>query len=217
MGMLARGVAASAKSWGWRTGDTRKLFHVMIFTAAAGVRWFAGFGALIVFGVLVAGLVLGAVYRGPRSALFEALARPEDVPHRGWYVVIPLIATALGGVTAHLLGGRLGVVAFLVSGWGDAVGEPVGIRWGRHRYRILTRRGVACTRSWEGTFAVFGVSFLGAVVGLSLLGEAGGGLWGLSAMVALSATLIETVSPHGWDNFTVPVAVIGTLLACGLS
>lgn len=212
---MARSAAVMGMRRGWRTGDTRKIFHVTVFSSAAILRWFTGMGALAVFGVIVAGTVLNGVRLRGSSPLFRALARPEDKPHEAWYVVIPLCATAFGGGVSHLLGGRLSAVSLLVSAWGDAVGEPVGVRWGRHRYRIPALSGLTCTRSWEGSLAVFAASFLAAATGLMLLGIRGDHFWGTVALVGLAGTLVETVSPHGWDNFTVPMAVVMTLMLLG--
>jgi len=38
-------------------------------------------------------------------------------------------------------------------GWGDAVGEPVGTRFGRHPYRVPSLAGVPATRTLEGSLA----------------------------------------------------------------
>ena len=134
--LLAGGWSVSGHRRGWRVGDTRKIFHFTIFTGAALLRWRVDGGAVIVYGVLVAGGVLVATWRGAASGLFNALARPADAPYERRHVVAPLVCTAVGGVLAHLIAGPLAAVPYLVAGWGDAVGEPVGIRWGRHRYRV---------------------------------------------------------------------------------
>lgn len=199
-------IAGRLRRRGWRDGDTRKIFHVVIFTTASLLRLFAGIGPVAVFGTIVFCGVLLAVRRGEGDLVFEAMARQSDRPRRGLHVVVPLIATALGGVTAHLVAGPLAAPVILVGGWGDAVGEPVGIRWGRHRFRVPTIAGVTATRSVEGTTAVWLASCLAAFLGLWGLGYAPAEALGAAAIVGTTATAVESISPHGLDNFTILVA-----------
>jgi phytol kinase len=137
------------------------------------------------------------------------LARDTDRPHRSLFILVPLATTAIGGLASALLTGPYAVVGYLVSGWGDAAGEPVGARWGKHEYRVPSLAGVGATRSLEGSAAVFMVGWGGATVAL----------WGLAqpsqaALVGLACAavgaLVEAVSNHGLDNLTVQVAASGT-------
>jgi hypothetical protein len=43
-------------------------------------------------------------------------------------------------------GVELALVGYLVTGWGDAVGEPVGVWIGRHRFRVLSLTGIPSER-----------------------------------------------------------------------
>lgn len=199
--------AAKLHRNGWRVGDTRKIFHFSIFTGAAVVRWQVDPASVLVFGTVVACGVLHAVWQGNRSALFRALARPDDAPHQRLHVVAPLLSTAVGGVLAQWIAGPLAVVAFLVTGWGDAVGEPIGIRWGRHRYRVPTWGVPNAERSWEGSAAVLVASSLAAAFGLVICGYSGMNVAVYAVVLGISATVIEAISPHGFDNLTLLVAV----------
>ena len=52
--------------------------------------------------------------------------------------------------------GSYAAVGYLVAGWGDAVGEPVGTRFGRHPYRVpFTRRRARGPHASKGSMAVF--------------------------------------------------------------
>jgi phytol kinase len=93
-------------------------------------------------------------------------------------------------------------VGYLAAGWGDAIGEPVGARWGRHRYRVPSLAGVAATRSWEGSAAVFAVATLGSTIALA--GVGGAPWWGGFACGA-AAAFVEGISNHGLDNLTVQI------------
>lgn len=215
---LAGSFAGALRRRGFRTGDTRKIFHFCVFTSAACVRAFSSEGpaAVAAYGLTVFLGILASVYRGEGDLVFEALARPSDAPKRALHVVVPLIATALGGLFAHIIGGGAEIVAMLVGGWGDAVGEPVGIRWGKHRYAVKSLGGVPSTRSWEGTAAVLVASVCAGFLGFRLIGIDPASAIAMASIVALVATTVETFSPHGTDNFSVmAVAAITTRLLLG--
>lgn len=191
---------ARLRGRGMRVAYTRKIFHFLIFTAAAVVHALSGLPGTLVFGTVVAALVLVTVVRGEGDPFYEALARERDRPHRTLFIVVPLVTTALGGLASALLTGPWASVGYLAAGWGDAVGEPVGARWGRHRYRVPSLAGVPATRSWEGSAAVFLVASLGSAIALA--GVGGAPWWGGFACGGVAA-VVEGVSNHGLDNLTV--------------
>ena len=209
--LLAGVAAARARQAGVRVAYTRKLFHFAIFTVAAIVHQRWAVSGTVVFGSVVATVVLFAVWRGDGFPLFEAMARDRDRPHRALFVVVPLITTAVGGLAAALLAGPYAGVGYLAAGWGDAVGEPVGARWGRHRYRVPSLAGVPATRSWEGSAAVFVVASAGSAVALASIG--GAPIWGGLVCGAVAAA-VEGISNHGLDNLT--VQLVPALVAAAL-
>lgn len=198
---------------GIRTPYTRKIFHFLIFTAAGGAHLAWGRPGAVVFGTVVAGWVLHAVWRGDGHAFYEALARPSDAPRRGLFVVVPLGATAVGGVAANLLFPVHAVVGYLVCGWGDAVGEPVGVRWGRHPYRVPTLAGVPAERTLEGSAAVAGAGALAAAAGLWLSGRPPGTAASVGLACGAVGAAVEAASHHGLDNVTIQVAAAATASA----
>ena len=185
---------------------TRKIFHFSIFTMAGVIQLTIGLPGVVIFGCVVSLAVLWAIYRGDSFPLYEALARPSDRPRRTLFIVVPLLTTAVGGVLANLLFARMAFVGYLVCGWGDALGEPVGTRWGKHRYRVPSLAGVPATRSLEGSSAVFLAGAAAAFLGLTIAGVTPM----TAALVALAAGLtgavVEAFSTHGLDNLTVQVA-----------
>jgi phytol kinase len=198
---------------GWRTGYTRKVFHFLVFTTAAAVQAGLGFSVLAVFGAATSLVIAWAVLCGEGHVLYEAMARESDAPRRTLFIVTPYAATLLGGVLANAFFGDAAVYGYLVAGLGDAAGEPAGTRFGRHRYRVPSAGGVVAYRSWEGSAAVFAVSLV-ALVLAALLAGAGVPGFGTLALVALAATAVEALSPHGWDNLTmqlVPAALAAYL------
>lgn len=194
-----------------RAGYSRKIFHFLIFTSAGVVGAVGGFTAVQVFGTGVGIVILFAVLRGDKSTLFRAVSRPSDAPHEKGYVLVPFLMTALGGLTSNLLFGRLALIGYIAAGWGDALGEPVGIRWGRHTYHVPTLTEIRCVRSLEGSLAVCFGSLLGVTGAFHwFFGFTGWDLFAASAAVALSTTLVEALSFHGLDNLTVQVFSTGT-------
>ena len=185
---------------------TRKLFHFVIYTGAAGVQALAGLAGTMAYGTVVAALVVVALLRSDGDPFYEALARPTDRPHRTLFILVPLVTTALGGLVSNILVGGYATVGYLVCGWGDAIGEPVGTRWGKHRYRVPSLAGVAATRSAEGSLAVLVAGTLAAAVALSLLGVGGTDLAVGAVWCGGGGTVVEGVSNHGIDNLTIQVA-----------
>ena len=192
-----------------RTGYTRKLFHVLIFTSAVAVHAVGGFWAVCVFGLMVSLVVGVAVFRGRGNRLYEALARAQDRPHRTYYIIVPYFATLIGGMFSNIFFGPLAVVGYLVGGLGDAAGEPAGVRWGKHPYTIS--RGV--TKTFEGSLAVLATSIVALLISVAISPELHLNLQSLLVLpvIAIVCTLVEAFSPRGWDN--VPMQVVPTVLA----
>lgn len=214
-GVLAGWAAAYCRErWQWPVGYSRKIFHFAIFTLAGILGLVKGFGAVQVFGAAVGVVVLRAVWRGNQSRLFRAVARPNDHPFEKFCILVPFLMTALGGMLSNLLFGQFAVVGYITTGWGDAAGEPVGTRWGKHTYRVPTLRGMVTRRSIEGSGAVFLASLCGCVILLSLGYNA---TWSFvllaSLILAMITTLVEAVSFHSLDNLTIQITTSG---ACGL-
>lgn len=207
LGLAAAWVAARTRARGIAVPYTRKIFHFAVFSGAAVVHTLSGLGGTIVYGSVVAALVLVAVARGDGNPVYEALARDTDRPHRTFFILVPLVTTAVGGLASALVAGPYASVGYLVAGWGDAIAEPVGARWGRHPYRVPSLAGVTARRTVEGSTAVFLASWLAAALALGVLGTGGtSSLW-MGGTCAVVATAVEAVSHHGADNLTVPLVV----------
>jgi phytol kinase len=194
---VARGVAAPY---------TRKTFHFVIVSAAMFVQLRWGFHGTIVYGSVIATAVLIAVARGAGNPFYEALARPSDEPHRTLYVLVPLATTALGGLLANLWFPDWAHVGYMAVAWGDAVGEPVGTRWGRHRYRVPSLAGVVATRSIQGSAAVLVAATAAAFIAVSVAGVRPVPAAVAALAVGLGTTIVEAVSHHGLDNLTIQIA-----------
>lgn len=187
---------------GLKTGYTRKIFHFLIFTSATVIHATWGIRMVCLFGAATSLVIFYAVFRGDGHLLYEAMARERDAPHRTYYILAPYCATFVGGVTSNVFFGEAALVGYLVAGLGDAIGEPVGTRFGKHTYRVPSFKGVPSIRSYEGSSAVFLMSMCAIVVAFSLsphLHYEGNALLLIPAL-ALFSTVLEAISPHGWDN-----------------
>ena len=201
-----------------RTGYTRKVFHFAIFFTVAVLQAKLGLRAVCLFGAMTTLVIAFALVRGEGRLHYEAIAREKDAPYRTHYIVVPYIATLIGGVASSMLFGQWALYGFLVTGVGDAIGEPVGTRFGKHPYRVPSMRGVTCTRTIEGSAAVFIVSTLAALAASSLRSgntHTAAAVIAVCIVIGLASALCEAVSPHGWDNCTlqlVPAAIAYALL-----
>ena len=209
----ALGFAGWLKRRGVRTGYTRKTFHFLIFGTVAALQGLGGTPAVCLFGATCSLAVFFAVWRGRGNLFYEAMAREKDEPHRTHFILVPYFTTLVGGLASSLLFGPLAIAGFLVAGLGDAIGEPVGARFGKHRYRVFSRAAVPATRSLEGSAAVCLASACALALAVAAspqlaLGALG---WYKIAAIAVISALTEAISPHGWDNAT--MQVVPTALA----
>lgn len=204
-GALALATAASLKRrFAWKTGYSRKTFHFLVFGGACFAQVEFGTPAVCLYGGMVSLVVLFAIVRGAGHAGYEALAREKDAPYATYYIVVPWAATAVGGILANAYLGKYAVIGYLVGGVADAIAEPVGTRWGRHRYRPPFGGLVESERSVEGSLSVALAAIVATSLGLWLVGgfELDGASAGIVVGIAIASALVEAVSPHGWDNLT---------------
>lgn len=193
-----------------KTNYTRKLFHILVFSFAGVIGLFFEFRAVMLYGGITALIVIFVIYLGEEHILYEGIAREQDKPHRSLYIGVPFITTAIGGLLNNYFFLEFALVGYLVAGWGDAIGEPVGVRFGKHRYKVPSLRGVKCTRSIEGSSAILVMSAIGTAVALFLIGGVSMQVILIVAILTGIATaLIEAISPHGLDNLTTQVVAVG--------
>ncbi|MFO8175622.1 MAG: hypothetical protein R6T96_15145 [Longimicrobiales bacterium] len=180
----------------------RKLFHVGVFSGAVPAQLLLGFWGVVLYGVTMGALVLVAVLRGEDASLHGVLFRGVEGEGRA-AVLVPLGATALGGLLALLLVGDFAMVGYLTCGWGDPGGEMVGRRWGRTSWTRFLPGRIASHRSLEGSLGVLVLGFLGGwaalgVMGYGLMLALGGGL-----VAGSVGAVSEALSWKGTDNLWV--------------
>ena len=102
------------------------------------------------------------------------------------------------------------VAAILMWGTGDAAAALVGIPFGKHKVKIKPING---KKSWEGTVAMFAVSFL---CGLAVYLFYCRFPFGVAIIPILTGAVIgaaaELFSPSEYDTVTVPAAILAVLL-----
>ena len=89
---------------------------------------------------------------------------------------------------------RIVISSVLMMGFGDGLAALIGSRFGRHGYSFIGGK-----KSLEGTLTMFAVSL---TILLVVYPE---GPWYVSLLVAIFATLLENITPLGFDNITVPL------------
>lgn len=100
-------------------------------------------------------------------------------------------------------------LGILVMTWGDGLAALVGQNFGRHPYKIFGNQ-----KSWEGSLTMALASSVVVALVLGLTTGFTGAVWGTAVVVAIAATLLETLSSYGLDNLTVPLG--SAALAYGL-
>jgi len=198
---------------GIRVNYTRKINHFALFIIPTYLdRVFAyqeTFG-LFVLGSLLAVLSLALYVRPLREryafigTMFRSFDRPEDRPHTllwlstqiaaGFVVIVPMVILFAKYNILDLI-----LIPIIINGIGDGLAEPVGVRFGRHTYRVralFTRKKYV--RSLEGSACVF----LATVVAIAVYRPSFTLLQYIVALAFLPAlmTLAEAFSPHTWDT-----------------
>ncbi len=210
--LFAALLSAWMKRKGIRTPYTRKTFHFVIFSFAGILQYYYGLHAVSLLGGIVFMMVVIAVIAGKKWWFFKALARDTDAPHEKKFIILPLLSTALGGIISNIFFPGTAYIGYFVGGWGDAIGEPVGTKWGKHKYTVPTLFGVRATRSIEGSTAVMLLSSIIATICLTQITSFALPtclLYGVICGVAAAA--VEAISSHGLDNLTIQVCAAGVL------
>ncbi|MGD9396370.1 MAG: hypothetical protein PVJ05_08090 [Candidatus Thorarchaeota archaeon] len=198
---------------------TRRIVHLFAGAAIWTVPyyphpWVATFVAL----TFVVMLALANTDRF--SGFFAAMARPEDLEHnsvRGpfWYAVSITILTAIFTFTGfHELYFIAGAAIHIMM-FGDGMSAPIGMKYGHNSTRVI----FGSNRSIPGTLSVFIFGFFGSLLAFWWFGifslidpvfvTGGNVLWFelivLALVGAITATIVELVSPKGTDNITLPL------------
>ena len=149
--------------------------------------------------------------------MYKAIDRPEDKPYTLFWFSTQIISTLFIIIPFSIYFSSLDKVSLifipiLINGLGDGLAEPIGIRFGKHKYKTKS----CCssreyTRSYEGSSCVFIVSLIIILCFYKY--------FTLKRYIAnvilipIFSTLTEALSPHTWDSplITLVICVILTL------
>lgn len=211
---LMFGVEALGKYVRWPQRITRKLIHIGAGMWIWGILYFFDhwYYGLIPFGTFI---VLNYLFY--RQQAFKAMDTSESTPGTVYFAFSITVLFSLfwrtGGAPDNV---PVAAAAVMAMTWGDAMASLVGEQWGRHLYKRF-----GSTRSWEGSLAMAIVSALsigltlwllpGSVLSPNSVPLQAGALLLLTAIGTLVATTVESLSPAGTDNLSVPI-VSGVVL-----
>ncbi|WP_174589851.1 hypothetical protein [Methanocella conradii] len=193
---IVLGAAGIMNGMGVLDGYTRKFFHFIGFVSIAAFLRYAPAEAAMIFialGIVYVGI---ACFSGNGFPWFDGIRRKADSPNETIYVIMPMVSTVLGLAVCWALFGHPAVeVGMLCVAVGDAMAEPMGVLFGRHKYKVFSLMGSPSERSVEGSLVV--LLSCSAIIFLFT----GSPIFSLALGAILS--LVEAVSPRGTDNFTV--------------
>jgi phytol kinase len=196
---------------------TRKIIHLFAGAAIWTVPyyphpWVATFVALLFV------IMLGVANTDRFGRFFAAMARPEDLENcsvRGpfWYAVSITILTAIftfsGYAEIYFIAGG----AIMIMMLGDGMSAPIGMKYGANHTKII----FGSKRSIQGSLGLFLFGFLGALIAFWWFGifslpvpvfTPGAGYISMVILAfigALTATIVELISPKGTDNVSLPM------------
>ncbi|MEI2266234.1 hypothetical protein [Erwinia sp. CGal63] len=139
------------------------------------------------------------------SLSFRAIDRPEDRP----YTLVWIFSQTFVGFIVlgafSLLWNKLNIpqefmyMTILTTTLGDGLAEPVGVRFGKHKYKV---KGFLIEktfyRSYEGSLVVFLAALILALCFINQFHGAGKML--MIFVFPLAMMLTEAKSPHTWDT-----------------
>lgn len=138
------------------------------------------------------------------ATMFLSYDRPEDRPFTLLWLVTQLaagylIVAPLSIYFAHSGVAQLMFIPILTHGLGDGFAEPVGVRFGKHKYAtraLFTHRRY--TRSLEGSACVLVAGLVAVAVFHASFTPTQ--FWLALVTIPALMTLAEAVSPHTWDT-----------------
>ena len=194
---------------------SRKFLHAMIGNLPFIIPFFTS----NIYPVLVAApFILVTFFASPYSpfkTVSKRLKGLADITEEGHHLGLVFYAISYTFL-ALLFASQPYVIAagILPMAYGDSVAAMVGERYGRRRYKLVA------DKSLEGSAAMFFASFLSLTISLIFFSA----LYPFSVFektfpalaAATVATLVESFSPMGFDNLTVPAfSALAFLLSNG--
>jgi phytol kinase len=204
---------------GIKVNYTRKINHFALFFIPVFLRSVfpheRSFVRFII-GCVIGTLILLIYFKPIRkkisiiATMFLSFDRPEDRPNTLWWLFTQILVSYIILVPAVIFfvqNGLAGLIwiPLLIVAFGDGLAEPVGIRFGRHKYEtyaFFSKKKYV--RTLEGSACVFLASIIVVVVFHSSFTQ-------LQFIIALAfipflMAFVEAFSPHTWDTPTLYLA-----------
>ncbi|MEN8210812.1 MAG: hypothetical protein ABFR31_03775 [Thermodesulfobacteriota bacterium] len=204
---------------GVKVNYTRKVNHFALFFVPVFLRSvFPHEGSFerFIIGCVIGTLLLFIYIKPIRdkisiiATMFLSFDRPEDRPNTLWWLFTQIVAGYIVLVPMVIFFVRNGLegliwIPLLILAFGDGLAEPVGIRFGRHKYKtyaFFSKKKYV--RSLEGSACVFFASIIVIVTFYSSFTQ----LQFIIALIFIPflMTLVEAFSPHTWDTPTLYLA-----------
>lgn len=198
------------KWFGISQKNSRKFLHAMIGNLPFVIPFFTS----TIFPVIIAAPFIIITYlASPYSPLKSArrMRGLVDLTEKGHSLGLVFYAISYT-LLALLFASKPIVIAagILPMAYGDSVASIVGTKHGRIKYRLLANK------SLEGSIAMFVVSFSSFAISVLFFST----LYSFSVFekilsalpTAIVATVVEAVSPMGFDNLSVPAFSVSTFL-----
>lgn len=212
------------RHYGIRVNYTRKIVHFSLFLIPALLRSVFPYQGSIkhfIIGCIIALISLVIYIRPIREnvsivgTMFMSIDRPEDRPYTLWWLFTQTLAGYIIFIPAVIFYVQIGLagliwIPLLIIYFGDGLAEPVGVRFGRHKYEtyaFFSKRKYV--RSLEGSACVF----LASIIVIAIFHASFSQMEFITALVVIPAlmTLVEAFSPHTWDTPTLLLAGYGAL------
>jgi dolichol kinase len=193
---------------------SRKLLHVMIGNLPFIIPFFTS----NIYPTLVAApFILVTFLASPYSPLKFASEKMKGlvgITEEGHHLGLVFYAVSYT-ILAFFFASKPYVMAagILPMAYGDAFASIIGEKYGQTKFRLLANKSV------EGSVAMFLFSFSSYALSLAFFST----LYSISffdkilsaVVVAMVATVVEGISPLGFDNLTVPLFSVLTLVLLG--
>ena len=201
------------KLYGWGVNYTRKMNHFFVFFSPYLIKLIFPFQETFLTQIIIAlvGLATLVIYIKPIrtniniiNVMFAAFDRPEDQPHSLKWLFTQYLATYLVAIPLWLAFDYMNhteaiMIIILINAIGDGMAEPIGITWGKHKYKVKALFTTKTyTRSFEGSACVFTTALI-VLIGFHNYMSTTQFIVSL-LVVPLIATLAEAKSPHTWDS-----------------
>lgn len=213
LSLVALGGGVLVLRRGMRVNYTRKINHFALFCLPPWLDlWFdvpsgipAGVASGLSTGVLFAFFMAPIRARVPiAETMFASYDRPEDRPHTLMWIVTQYLAGVAVMLPMVILFEEWGymplaLMVVLITVVGDGLAEPVGVRYGRRKYRVP---GFFVDRHYERSYMGSACVFAAAVAGVLMFQDTftTAQLAAALVVIPIALTLAEAVSPHTWDT-----------------